>query len=170
MKIVLTDAAYDDEVAVALIDEVQQEYVVRYGGPDDAPVDIGEFAPPGGLFVVAWVDGTPVGCAGLRRHGDEVVEIKRMFVRPTHRRRGLGRHLLRALEQRARALGYRRLILETGTPQPEAIGLYVSEGYAPIAGFGYYRDAPLSRCFAKQLAPSPVWHTLASGGPDGSSA
>lgn len=151
MHIGLTTAAYDDPVVVQLIAEVQQEYVARYGGPDETPVTSDEFAPPRGTFVLADVDGRLIGCAGLRRHDDEVVEIKRMFIRRAHRRAGNGRRMLRALEQRARDLGYRCVILETGTPQPEAIALYTSEGYTPIAGFGHYRDAPLSRCFGKEL-------------------
>jgi GNAT superfamily N-acetyltransferase len=87
----------------------------------------------------------------LRRHDDGVVEIKRMFVRSAHRRRGHARSLLRALEDRARASGYRRVILETGLAQPEAIALYASEGYQPIDGFGHYKDAAMSRSFAKDL-------------------
>ena len=62
--------------------------------------------------------------------------------------------ILRALEQRARELGYPTLRLETGARQPEAISLYESEGYLPIEPYGYYRDSPLSRCFEKHLDPS----------------
>ena len=56
------------------------------------------------------------------------------------------------LEDRARTLGYTRLVLETGTKQPEAIALYESDGYTSIPAYGYYRDAPNSRCYAKDLA------------------
>ena len=118
---------------------------------DETAVDPGQFAAPYGAFFVATVDGEPIGCGGLRRHEDGVVEIKRMFVRSAYRRRGHARALLRALEDRARASGYRRVILETGLAQPEAIALYESEGYQPIDGFGHYKDAPLSRSFAKDL-------------------
>jgi GNAT superfamily N-acetyltransferase len=59
--------------------------------------------------------------------------------------------LLQALEEHARSLGYRRVILETGTPQPEAMALYASEGYEPITPYGYYRESPYSRCFGKDL-------------------
>lgn len=152
MQIALTDAAYDDALASTLIEEVQQEYVARYGGRDETPVDRDEFAPPHGAFVVAVVDGEPIGCGGLRRRDDDTVEIKRMFVRAAHRRRGHARRLLQALEDRARAMGYRRVILETGAPQPEAIGLYTSHGYARIAGFGHYRHEAMSRCFGKDLS------------------
>lgn len=152
MQIVLDDIPYEDTAAAALIEEVQQEYVVRYGGHDATAVDGTEFAPPHGAFVLARVDGEVIGCGGLRRHDDDVVEIKRMYVRAAHRRRGHARRLLQALEQRARAMGYRGIILETGTAQPEAMALYVSEGYTRIAGFGHYRDAPMNRCYGKDLS------------------
>jgi len=149
--LVIDDVAFDDPLAQELIAQVQQEYVVRYGGPDETAVDGAQFAPPYGGFFVARVGEDVVGCAGLRRHDDDVVEVKRMFVRADHRRRGHARTLLRALEARARESGYRRVVLETGLAQPEAIALYESEGYEPITGFGHYRDEPLSRSFAKEL-------------------
>ena len=152
MLIVLVDEPFDGPVAAGLIDEVQQEYVVRYGGQDEAPVDAAEFAPArGGAFLVAIADGEPVGCVGLRRHDAAMAEIKRMYVRPTHRRRGLGRVLLRSVETRATALGYTRVLLETGTRQPEAIALYTADGYRPLKGFGHYAGHAGSRAFAKDL-------------------
>jgi GNAT superfamily N-acetyltransferase len=151
MELVLQDVAYHHAAAAELIEEVQQEYVVRYGGRDETPVDDDEFAPPGGAFVVVLVDGAPIGCGGLRRHDADVVEIKRMYIRPTHRRHGHGGRLLDALEQRARTLGYRRAVLETGTAQPEALALYVGAGYTRIAPYGLHRCSPDSRCFAKDL-------------------
>jgi GNAT superfamily N-acetyltransferase len=149
--LVIADVAFDSALAEALVAEVQQEYVTRYGGPDRTPVDPLQFASPYGAFFVATVDGEPIGCGGLRRHDDGVVEIKRMFVRSAHRRRGHARSLLRALEDRARANGYCTVVLETGLAQPEAIALYTSEGYQPIDGFGHYKDAAMSRSFAKDL-------------------
>jgi GNAT superfamily N-acetyltransferase len=134
-----------------LIEELQEEYVVRYGGRDDTPVDPEQFAPPTGSFLVATQDGEPVGCGGLRRHDEQQVEVKRMFVRTPFRGRGLARVLLAALEDEARSLGYRRILMESGTAQPEAMALYESSGYERIPGFGYYRDSPENRCYAKDL-------------------
>ena len=151
MDLSMLDVAYHDADATALIDEVQQEYVARYGGRDETPVADGEFAPPGGAFVVLRVDGTPVGCGGLRRHDDDVVEIKRMYIRRAHRRRGHGRRLLGALEERARMLGYGRAVLETGTAQPEAVAMYTGAGYTAIPPYGIHRCSPRSRCFGKDL-------------------
>jgi GNAT superfamily N-acetyltransferase len=148
--------AFDSPAARQLIAEVQAEYVRRYGEEDDTPVDAGEFAPPHGAFLVAYVDGEPAACGGWRGHGPDG-EIKRMYVAPRARGRGLARRLLDALEAGLAAAGYRRVILETGTRQPEAIALYTSAGYAPIPGFGIYRDEPSCRCFGKLIeVPAPT--------------
>lgn len=147
----IEDVDWHDPLAQQLIEQVQQEYVVRYGGPDETAVDGAQFTAPYGAFLVARSEGEAIGCAGLRRHDPRVVEIKRMFVRPEHRRRGHARALLAALEDRARRSGYQRVVLETGLAQPEAIALYESAGYQPIAGFGHYADEPTSRSFAKDL-------------------
>ena len=147
----MVEEPFDGPAAAALIEEVQQEYVLRYGGPDQTPVDASEFAPPDGAFLLALADGQPVGCVGLRRHDATMAEIKRMYVPTAHRRRGFGRVLLRTAEERARVLGYTRILLETGSKQPEAIALYTSDGYRPVEGFGHYRCQPGSVSFAKKL-------------------
>jgi GNAT superfamily N-acetyltransferase len=133
--------SYDHPDAMALIAEVQQEYVVRYGGEDETPVAPAEFAPPLGLFLVAYVDGVPAACGGWRAQETDV-ELKRMYVTPAFRGCGLARAVLAELERTAAAAGYRRVILETGSKQPEAIALYKSAGYDPVPGFGYYAGAP----------------------------
>jgi GNAT superfamily N-acetyltransferase len=142
---------YDDPVVRQLDAQVQQEYVARYGGPDETEVDAGEFGPPGGAFLVGWLDDEPVATGGLRRHDGDTAEIKRMYVVREHRRHGYARAVLHALEDQARALGYRRILLETGMEQPEALALYPANGYEPVEGFGHYRDSPLSRSFGKDL-------------------
>jgi GNAT superfamily N-acetyltransferase len=82
---------------------------------------------------------------------DGDAELKRMYVVDRARGRGFARRLLAELERTAAAAGARRMVLETGTRQPEAIGLYRSAGYHPIPGFGVYRCAPGSRYFGKPL-------------------
>ena len=151
MTLEFRPAGYDDAAAAALIELVQQEYVVRYGGRDDAPVDPAEFRPPHGLFLVAVLDGAPVGCGGWRDLGDGRVEVKRMFTAPVARGRGVARALLAELERTAAAAGHVRVVLETGLAQPEAMKLYASAGYGPIDGFGHYAGQPLSRAFTKDL-------------------
>ena len=144
----------DSEIGDALVNAVLAEYVTRYGGNDADRPSPDEFTAPEGPFLIAYVDGSPIGCGGLRQHSPGVGEIKRMYVEPGARKLGIGRAILRALEQRARELGYPTLRLETGARQPEAISLYESEGYYPIEPYGFYRDSPLSRCFEKHLDPS----------------
>jgi GNAT superfamily N-acetyltransferase len=144
-------AGYGDPEVQALVERVQAEYVVRYGGPDRTPVDPAEFAAPDGTFLVARAEGEVVACGGFRRHDATACEVKRMFVPPEHRGHGYARALLGALEESAREYGYRRVLLETGVAQPEAIGLYEAAGYARVPGFGLYRNSPNNRCYGKEL-------------------
>jgi len=148
--------------AQVLIEAVQAEYVVRYGGPDDTPIEPGEFDPPRGAFFVVYRDGTPVGMGAWRRRSDvtalgtrRTAEVKRMYVAPAARRTGLARRLLAHLELAAAAHGAEVMILETGTAQPEAMALYEAAGYQPIPGFGHYRGSPQNRCYAHPLPRRP---------------
>ncbi|MFE1782391.1 GNAT family N-acetyltransferase [Streptomyces sp. NPDC059506] len=149
---------YDAPDAAALTALVQQEYVVRYGDPDITPMDPEEFVPPSGLFLVGYLDGEPVACGGWRAQDaspegfeDGDAEIKRMFVVQGMRGRGFARRILAAIEESAELAGRARIVLETGTEQPEAISLYTSCGYVPVTKFGVYRDEPLSVCMGKAL-------------------
>lgn len=155
--------SFDHPDAVALNARVQREYARRYGDEGDiTPLEPAMFAPPRGLYLIAYDDGgTPVATGGWRAqerneegYADGDAEIKRMYVVPEARRRGLSRLVLAALEEDARAAGRVRMCLETGTKQPEAIALYTSSGYEPCTPFGLYRFEPLSRCYAKPLAPA----------------
>lgn len=144
--------------AMRLIAEVQQEYVARYGGEDATPLDPSMFEPPHGSFFVGYVDDVPIASGAWRRREDvdalgstHTAEVKRMYVAPAGRGRGLARLMLAHLERTAREAGAVVAILETGTLQPEAIALYRSSGYTEIAGFGYYCSAPESVCFGKRL-------------------
>lgn len=142
---------YDDPDVVEAIAELQQEYVRRYGQPDDAAVDPREFAPPDGLFLVCPVDGSLAAMGGWRRHDEHSVEIKRMYVRSDWRRCGYAKALLAELERRAAAAGYGAVVLNTGLQQPEAIALYERAGYTPIPGFGHYADLPLAVFLGKTI-------------------
>ncbi len=149
--------AYGHPDAVRMVEEVQEEYVARYGSRDESPVDPLLFTLPHGLFVIAYDGDEPLATGAWRRSTVEAfgtsstAEIKRMYVVPSARGRGLARQVLAHLEQTARAAGTEALVLETGLAQPEAIALYESSGYTPIAGFGYYCGSHLSRCFGKPL-------------------
>jgi hydroxymethylpyrimidine/phosphomethylpyrimidine kinase len=152
---------YGDPVAQRLIEAVQNEYLVRYGGHDAARVDPDEFTPPHGLFLVGWLGGVPVACGGWRVHAEPVanlpagaraVEVKRMFVAASARRRGLARLLLAELERTARAAGHSHVVLNTGAAQPEAMALYEAAGYEQVTPYGYYRTYGNARFYGKRLA------------------
>ena len=155
-------ASYGHPHAVALNDRVQREYARLYESEGDAtPLDPVMFEPPNGLYLIVYDElGVPVATGGWRGqeendegYSDGDAEIKRMYVVPEARGRGLSRLVLAELEDDARAAGRTRMVLETGIRQPEAIALYTSSGYRPCAKFGHYRHDELSRCFAKPLAP-----------------
>ncbi|WBB79648.1 GNAT family N-acetyltransferase [Micromonospora sp. WMMD882] len=141
-----TRPAADPEV-VALVTAQQQELRQADGGLDGQVTltrdDI--------RYLVVVLDGRAVACGGVQALDAETGEIKRMYVRPAYRGRGIGRDLLAALEELAFQLGHHTVCLETGTYLPTAIGLYTSCGYAPVPVYGEYVDNPYSVCFAKRL-------------------
>jgi GNAT superfamily N-acetyltransferase len=92
------------------------------------------------VLVARDVGGEAVGCGALRPLGDGVAEIKRMYVVPAARGRGLSKLVRAGLEAAARDRGWTTLRLETGPRQPEAVALYEGAGYRPIAAFGPYAD------------------------------
>jgi GNAT superfamily N-acetyltransferase len=146
---------YRDPVAVALVADAMAELARRYGGDgDETPMDPAQFEPPHGGFLVAWLGDEPVGCAGWRSSaGDpEAAELKRMYVRPQARGRGVATAVLHEIEEAARRAGRLRVILETGDRQPEAIALYRREGYRTIQNFGYYKDEPGVLSFGRELS------------------
>jgi GNAT superfamily N-acetyltransferase len=143
-----------------LIAQVQAEYVVRYGGPDEAHIAADQFDPPDGRFAVGYCDGEPVAMGGWRRlPADDPVtgwaspaaEVKRMFVAQRMRGAGFARAMLAYLERSAAEHGIRWLLLETGSKQPEALALYQSAGYADVPPFGHYAGRELARHLGKEL-------------------
>lgn len=149
----------DDPVARLLVLRQWTEICERYDSPapcgEEAALPTGSFGPPAGVFLVGEIDGVPVACGGVRPCWEGppgVAEIKRMYVDPAVRGRGLGRLLLAALEDAARRLGYERIWIETGTAQPEALRLYETSGWTPIPGYGEYRHEESSRSFERLVA------------------
>lgn len=170
--------SYDHPDAVTLIAELQQFYLRVYGQVDDTPVDPDEFTPPRGLFMIGYgpdsmdADATdadradsdrangsrrPLACGGWRNRADNPllqdtdVEIKRMFVVPAARGRGYARLLLGELERTARDHGHKRMVLETGIEQPEAMNFYRTSGYVAVTPFGHHRRDARVRYFGKEL-------------------
>jgi GNAT superfamily N-acetyltransferase len=138
-EITVRAEAADSLIAARLVDAMVTEMDQLYGqepgrgvGSSASPAD---FSPPTGAFLVVYADGKPVAGGGLKRDEDGVAEIKRMYVVPAARRKGLGQRLLEALEDRARELGYARIRLDTGERQPHARAMYERAGYHPIEDY-----------------------------------
>jgi len=140
-------------VAGALIAALNAELTERY--PEEGAchfgLDAAEVAEGWGAFLVARIDDKPAGCGAIRRIDGETAEIKRMYVAPSFRGRGIGGRLLSALEAEARRLRLLRLVLETGERQPEALAVYRRAGYVVVPAFGEYIGTPLSLCMEKRL-------------------
>lgn len=118
----------------AMVDEVEGLYgsIQGPGMPTATPVD---FGPPHGRCLVGFDGDEPVCVGAVKRLGDDTAEIKRMYVTPQGRSRGLARALLTALEDAARDLGYTRVRLDTGPEQPHSRALYLSAGYTEIPDY-----------------------------------
>ena len=119
----------------AMVSEVSELYGGRIEGPGLPTASPQELTPPNGVCLVGLLDGTAVTVGAVKRFEPGVAEIKRMYVTPQVRGRGLSRALLLALENAARGLGFTRVRLDTGPDQPRAKALYLSTGYTEIADY-----------------------------------
>jgi len=159
--VVVRPEPYDGPIAGSLVAALVVDVEDRYAGdeePDDPEAEwalaVDDVTPPRGVFLVAYLDGRSVGCGALRpfsEAGHGVAEIKRMYTSPSARRRGVSRAVLARLESEAAGFGYRRLQLQTGLRQPEAMALYAASGYHRIPNFGTWAASELTACFAKDL-------------------
>nr|WP_204264328.1 GNAT family N-acetyltransferase [Geodermatophilus normandii] len=134
----------------------QAELRARYEG-DTEPGTPPSAADVSAVLVARDPAGTGVGCGALRALGDGAAEVKRMYVVPEARGRGVSKVLLAGLEDVARSHGWTVLRLETGPRQPEAIALYEGAGYRPIPAFGGYVDEPDAGCslyYERVLGPA----------------
>ncbi|MEV0755167.1 GNAT family N-acetyltransferase [Streptosporangium sp. NPDC050280] len=146
---------WDDAAAVALRGAMTEEMDARYADllaviglvPDGMNVEPETVAYTGVAYVA---EGVAVGHVALRRLGGDL-ELKRMFVTPSHRGTRVARALLAAAEDAARALGAPRVVLQTGPRQPDAVRMYEREGYTPVPVFPPYDRLPGSLCFEKPL-------------------
>ena len=98
--------------------------------------------------------GRPVGCGAIKEFNATAMEIKRMYVSPEARKKGIASAVLSELEKWTTEMNYQKCILETGRRQPEAIGLYEKSGYHQIENYGQYAGIENSLCFEKRLAQS----------------
>jgi len=151
----ITRAELTSDQSRALIDSLNAELSGMYSEPGAThfQLDPEEVSDGRGAFLVAYGGGTAIGCGALRLLDAETAELKRMYVSPALRGRGLGRRLVAALEAEARVLGVRRLVLETGVRQAAALALYRATGFHPIPLFGEYCLSPgTSVCLGKDLS------------------
>jgi ribosomal protein S18 acetylase RimI-like enzyme len=118
--------------------------------PNLSPTDHADFLAPHGVFLIARLDGEAVGCGGLKSLDAQTGEIKRLWIAPDARGLGLGRRLVRMLEDHARNVGLSRVVLDTNHTLTAAQALYISEGYAEVPP---YNDNPYAdHWFAKRLS------------------
>lgn len=148
-SIVVDEVPWDDPEAAALRAAQRVEIDALYG-PDSEP-GAAPSAADIALFLVAYAGGRPVGCGGLRPLEPGAAEIKRMYVVPEWRGRGVSGAVLSALESAAGRRGWTTLRLETGLKQTAAIRFYERSGYVRIPGFGPYADQPASICYQREL-------------------
>jgi putative acetyltransferase len=141
----------DTPDAIALIDELEGHLASRYPAESRHGYSVDKLIREGVAFFVARIGRAPVGCGGVQLYAREYAELKRMYVRPSFRGRGLGRQLLEHLAGYAAARGVALLRLETGIHQRDAIALYEAFGFRRRAPFAPYQEDPLSVFFEKRL-------------------
>lgn len=144
------------EDACALIEELEAELSADYPAQQRHGLAVEAVFQPHIAFFVAQFDGEPVGCGGVAFENGWA-EVKRMYVRPSARGRGVAKAILARLEDEARHRGVMRMVLETGDVLHAAIRLYQSAGFRPCGSFGAYSAMPAnsvarSRFFEKSLA------------------
>lgn len=149
----IVERSPDHADAAGLLAAFYDEQVSRYGFADPVELEKDEFVPLNGMFVIAYHDGQPIGCAGWRWHdrASRTVEIKKAFVAPASRKLGIGRQLLDWLECHAVAAGAEQSILETGVRNTEALRLFARRGYEPVDRYVAGRDPAINRAFARSL-------------------
>jgi GNAT superfamily N-acetyltransferase len=146
-------APFDDGDGARLAQAMRDEMAAVYDGLDmDSSkmpkAGAAELGPPHGTFLVGFQGGEPICCGGVKRLDEDHCELKRMYVVPHARGRGVARRLLGALEHAAAELGYTVARLDTGPRQPAAQRLYESAGYAAI---GNFNDNPVASFFGEKL-------------------
>lgn len=137
------DAPADVAIARALFEEYQESlgFSLCFQNFDEELATLpGAYAPPEGRLLLAFAAGEPAGCIALRKIGDGVCEMKRLWVKPAFRGTGLGRRLAEALLAEARGIGYRRVRLDTLPSMRAAQALYEALGFRDIPA---YNDHPI---------------------------
>lgn len=152
-QVELRDADPDSPAALACLAAYYQQLTNQVPGASPEMLtlplaDAAKYRAPQGAFLIAWSDDLPVACASFRPHEPGTAEIKRLWVDPVARGQGLGRRMMRAIESRARDMGFTRAILDSNTALTEAVALYRSDGWTEIAP---YTSFPANIWMTKRL-------------------
>jgi len=148
IRLVKTDSSHID--FKSLVQFLDQDLAIRDGA------DHGFYAQFNKIdniqhCIIAYENEQPVGCGAIKAFGPDAMEVKRMYVLPSHRGKSIAQQILSALETWAKEMGMQKTVLETGQKQPEAIALYFKSGYQRIPNYGQYIGIENSWCFEKQL-------------------
>jgi putative acetyltransferase len=141
----------DDPDLHRMIFRLDEDLLQRYNPEDIHGFDFNDPKVKEAFFAVAYAEGVPIGCGGIRPLDQESTELKRFFVESSYRGQGVAPKLLAFLEEEAQKRGHSVVKLETGAPQPEAIRFYGKSGYNPIERFGEYIRDKSSMCFEKRF-------------------
>ena len=145
-------ATVSDTAAAQLIEELNADIMATHAeGNHFWRLTEDDVAPGTGAFFVVRLDGAPIGCGAVRKLNADEAELKRMFVRPEARKRKIGAAIVDALETEARALGVKRLLLETALYLESAVRMYERAGFTPIDNYGEYVGSADSYCMGKTL-------------------
>ena len=131
--------------------EMRRELDAMYGETTIDPPPLEQFRLPRAVFLVAWLDGMPIGYGAITTMNESVAHVKRVFVRSGFRGNGFGRRIMDNLEKKAAELGYSLLFLETADKQLEAVSMYTNLGYERVPCAGRVPGSEHSICFEKSL-------------------
>jgi putative acetyltransferase len=148
MKIVRSDASNPD--FIELVKYLDEELVIKDG---DNHAFYAQYDKIDKIkhTVLVYENNLPVGCGAMKKYEPEIMEIKRIFIRPDNRGKGIAAIILKELESWSDELKYKKCILETGANNPEAIRLYKKNGYRIISNYSQYAGIETSVCFEKEL-------------------
>jgi GNAT superfamily N-acetyltransferase len=150
-NVTISAEGFHSEAAHYLIGMLDNDLTHRYPGLKINAPKAEEFEREKSFFVIARNDGVPIGCGGLVNIDENTCEVKRMFVEPYSRGRGVAKMILLELERLAKESGFSLVQLETGQHQPEAIIMYEHNGYSRIPCFRQYKENPHSHCYEKSI-------------------
>jgi len=150
-KVRLEIVPADHEDLASLIHKLDEDLLERYPPEEIFGLDFNDPKVNEMLFIVAYYADEPAGCGAMRSLDGEMAELKRFFVDGAFRQQGIAARILAEIEKNAVQSGFRKMRLEAGEAQPEAVKFYSKHGFYRIEKYGEYLDCPTSVCFEKEL-------------------